>query len=446
MILLRTAANDAAIALRHAELLARHERAGRELASRVRQQEVVGRLSLRALEATPLETLMREAVTVVRQTLESDLCDIFELTKDGESLVMRAGDGWAEDLVGAATMRAGKQSPGGWALGTMEPVVVDVLAVDERFGQRSLLHDHGVVSGAIVVIHDASSAYGVLEAHTTSERVFGIHDVAFMQAIANIVAARIERHEAESQRDRLLESAAQGRTEAENQSRVKSDFLGMLSHELRTPLNAIGGYVQLIEEGIRGPITPEQRGDLARVRRAQRYLLTVIDNVLGFLKFGSGRVRYDINVELLDEVVSAVEEIMHPLFDERSLHYLRRSPVEGVALRADRAKLQQILVNLVSNAIKFTDKGGTVSIEAELTDHTVRIHVRDTGCGIPPDALNSVFEPFVQLERVRARRVDGTGLGLTISREFAKGMGGSLWAESEPGIGSVFTVELPRAD
>jgi signal transduction histidine kinase len=217
-----------------------------------------------------------------------------------------------------------------------------------------------------------------------------------------------------------------------------------MSHELRTPLNAIGGYAQLLEDEVRGPITAEQRADLGRIRRSQRHLLNVIENVLGSLKLGSGRMQYDLQDVTVNEVVQESEELARPMMHAKHLHFAHRSIGGALAVRADRPKLQQILVNLLSNATKFTDPGGDVSVDCEGREAMVRIRVTDTGCGIPPDRLESIFQPFMQVEGGRRRQVEGTGLGLSISRDLAVGMGGQLLAESQLGRGSAFTVVLPR--
>jgi signal transduction histidine kinase len=285
----------------------------------------------------------------------------------------------------------------------------------------------------------------VLGAHSREPRAFTRDDVHFQQSMANVLAGALERDRVNRERDGLLAAAAKAQAEAEAASRVKSEFLGMMSHELRTPLNAIGGYAALLEEGIRGPISEDQKRDLARIRRSQRYLLGVIDNVLSFLKLGSGRVRYDIDEVAIEAILTSVEEVIRPLIEGKGLRYQRQSTADDERVSADREKLQQILLNLLSNAVKFTDSGGLVELDAAVDGSTVRIDVRDTGCGIPRDRLQSVFEPFTQIDSTRTRAVQGTGLGLTISREFARGMGGELIVDSEMGKGSVFSVALPRS-
>jgi signal transduction histidine kinase len=266
-----------------------------------------------------------------------------------------------------------------------------------------------------------------------------------MQVAANQIAVALQHTELLARHEKTENALEAARAEAEKSSQLKSEFLGMMSHELRTPLNAIGGYVQLIEDGIRGPTTPEQRKDLGRIRRSQKHLLSVIDNVLGYLKLDAGRVSYTIRAVPLEEIVTTVEDITRPLIESKDLTYQRRAPAEHLFARADQEKVQQIVLNLLSNAIKFTEGGGRVTLEWMALDSTVLTRVQDSGCGIPPDRLDNVFEPFVQVDSSRTRPQGGTGLGLSISRDFALGMGGQLLVESELGKGSTFTLVLPQA-
>jgi signal transduction histidine kinase len=270
-------------------------------------------------------------------------------------------------------------------------------------------------------------------------------ELLLLQVAANQVAVALQHTELLSRHQQTEQALEAARVEAEKSSRLKSEFLGMMSHELRTPLNAIGGYVQLMEDGIRGPITAEQHKDLGRIRRSQQHLLSVIENVLGYLKLGAGRVSYAIGTVPLDDIAASVEDITRPLMESKELTYDRHAPAEHLFARADREKVQQIVLNLLSNAIKFTDVRGRVTLEWAASDSAILTRVRDSGCGIPPDRLENIFEPFVQVDNSRTRPHGGTGLGLSISRDFAEGMGGKLYVESELGKGSTFTLMLPQA-
>jgi signal transduction histidine kinase len=251
LLLMQVAANEVSVALQHAELLIRHERAEQALRARASQQAVVAHLGLRALRESSLDTILEESVAAIRETMRADHCEIFELSADARVLLLRAADGWP---------------PGS----------------------------------------------------------------------------------------------------------------------------------------------------------------------------------LDLEDVLVDDIVLASEELIRPMLEAKHLHFTHRSMDGNLMVRADRPKLQQILVNLLSNATKFTDPGGHVSVECEGMATTIQIHVADTGCGIPPDRLDTVFQPFVQVDGGRQPQWQGTGLGLAISRDFAVGMGGQLLAESQLGRGSTFTIVLPR--
>jgi signal transduction histidine kinase len=244
---------------------------------------------------------------------------------------------------------------------------------------------------------------------------------------------------------RLFHAEQHARTEAEAANKAKTDFLATMSHELRTPLNAIAGYAELLSVGILGPITEKQQESLARIQRSERHLLSLINDVLNFAKLSAGSVEYEIRKVPVRRAVEAVEDLVTPQVQERSLEFTRTDCDDGHVVRADTEKLQQILLNLMSNAIKFTPEGGRVTISCEGDDATVSILVEDTGIGIPADRLTHIFEPFVQIDRRLTSPHGGTGLGLAISRDLARAMGGDITVHSELGRGSTFVVTLPRA-
>jgi PAS domain S-box-containing protein len=246
--------------------------------------------------------------------------------------------------------------------------------------------------------------------------------------------------------DELMERGAEleeARAVAERANRAKSDFLATMSHELRTPLNAIAGYVQILELGVHGPITSAQQETLGRIERSQRHLLRLINDVLNLARIEAGRVDYRIERLVVSELVESVLPMVEPQMAERKLRSEVTVP-PTLVVRADREKVEQILLNLLSNAAKFTPADGTVRIVASRHDSTcVAIRVEDTGIGIPSGKLASVFEPFVQVDASQTRRAQGTGLGLSISRDLARGMNGDLEAESTVDVGSTFTLLLP---
>jgi signal transduction histidine kinase len=216
-----------------------------------------------------------------------------------------------------------------------------------------------------------------------------------------------------------------------------------MSHELRTPLNAIGGYVDLLQLGIRGPITDTQREDLERIRRNQRHLLGLINNVLNFAKIEAGHVEYHIVEAKLHGILDGMFSLVAPQVRSRGLTYEYVPCDPTIVVRTDPEKVQQILLNLLSNAVKFTDSGH-VRLECIPSESAVSIRVVDTGLGIPTEKLEAIFEPFVQVDQNFTREGQGTGLGLSISRDLARAMGGDITVESVLGEGAVFTLTLPR--
>ena len=254
-------------------------------------------------------------------------------------------------------------------------------------------------------------------------------NVELIRALAEMKKARLEAEEAQRQ--------------AEQANTAKSQFLATMSHELRTPLNAIAGYVDLLELEITGQLTPEQRQHISRIKRSQETLLRLIEDVLSFARLESGRLEYHYEDVSVDAILSALDSFVAPRLEKKGLAYRVKGCGPDVTASLDRDKVEQILLNLVSNAVKFTDRGGIEIVSACDVAH-IRIEVRDTGRGIRADLRERIFEPFVQGEASLTRTAEGTGLGLAISREFARAMGGDITVQSEVGRGSTFTVVLPR--
>ena len=291
----------------------------------------------------------------------------------------------------------------------------------------------------------------LLAAKKSAEEARAVADVQRQElAEANELLER-QALELEMSQAQLIEQSValeEQRSLAEEANRAKSSFLATMSHELRTPLNAIGGYVQLLEMGVHGPVSDAQTEALDRIARSQRHLLRLINSLLNLARIEAGRVDYDLQPIPVAEIVQAVLPMIEPQLAARQLQRIVNVPSDLVA-HADREKAEQILLNLLSNASKFTASGGTVTVESGLdpqSDTMVQVRVRDTGIGIPRDRLAQVFEPFVQIDVSEVNRRTGTGLGLAISRDLARGMGGDLTAESTVGVGSCFTLTLRKGD
>ncbi len=263
-------------------------------------------------------------------------------------------------------------------------------------------------------------------------------DRAFLGALSRIAAEACERA-------RLYEAERTARQAAEAANRAKAAFLASMSHELRTPLQAALGFAQLVRSGVYGAINEQQAEVLGRVERSQTHLARLIDDILDFARLEAGRVRIESVPVPLTEVISELAPLVEPQAAKKKIELTLLPPDDRLVVMADRHRLQQVLVNIVGNAIKFTPENGMIRVGALQDGTSASIFVRDTGKGIPPDRLQSIFEPFVQVEDSLTRTSAGAGLGLAISRDLTRAMGGDLTVESELGVGSTFCVVLPLA-
>ncbi len=264
-------------------------------------------------------------------------------------------------------------------------------------------------------------------------------DSGVLVGFAKVTRDLTERREAENRR---LEDARRV-AEAEAANQAKSGFLTALSHELRTPLNAIGGYADLLLLGIHGPVAEAQREALERIRVSQRHLLGLISDLLDFSRIEAGRLSYDIGSVPLSVVVDTVRPMIETQASARRIAIEWQAPDDSVVAVADRYRVEQILLNLLTNAVKFTNPGGRVSVGYRRVDGEAVLEVSDTGIGIPPDQIEEIFEPFTQVGRSFANPHEGAGMGLAISRQLARDMGGELRVRSILGTGSVFVLTLP---
>jgi signal transduction histidine kinase len=256
---------------------------------------------------------------------------------------------------------------------------------------------------------------------------------------AKVTRDLTERREAEQ---RALRDASR-LSEVEAANRAKAEFLAAMSHELRTPLNAIGGYAELLKMGVRGDVNDQQQEDLERIIVSQRHLLGIINDLLNFSRIEAGKLTYEISEVDVPSVVDAVIKMVEPLAAAKQIS-VRSGPCQNdTPALVDRPKFEQILINLVSNAVAYTEKGGWLEIACGTADDTVWVTVTDNGIGISRDHLQSIFEPFVQVGRTLSTGHQGTGLGLAISRDLARGMKGELTVESSVGKGSKFTLSVP---
>jgi PAS domain S-box-containing protein len=306
-------------------------------------------------------------------------------------------------------------------------------AVARDEGHLELLRTLGMRSAMIVPIRAHGHTLGAITLiGAESGRQFTAQDLPIAEELARRSALAIENAE-------LFQAAAAA-------NRAKSEFMASMSHELRTPLNAIIGYTSLLADGISGPVIPSQQEQLLRIRASATHLLGLIDEVLSFSRLEAGREQLSMHDVDVRAVFEEATSLVRPLAAAKKLPLVTELPADAdgaLHLETDVLKLRQILVNLLTNAVKFTDHG-TVSLAAAVDGDDMVFRVRDSGIGIPPAHLERVFEPFWQVEQAASRRVGGTGLGLSVTRRLARLLGGEVTVESTPGQGSMFTVRLPR--
>ena len=339
--------------------------------------------------------------------------------------------------------RAGEgRSPLRDAVDTGEPVLVE--ETDDAWFQRASGSTEHLADARALDPHSLIYAPLWARGHTLgvltfvlsdSDRRYTRDDVSLAGEMARRAATAVDNA-------RLYRQSEQARRDAEAASRAKGQFLAVMSHELRTPLNAILGYSELVEIGVHGPITPAQREAMARVRRSGQHLLALVNNVLNLERAEVGETELvALNVHQLLEDADA---LTRPQAEAKGITLTVDVPPPNERVLGEREKAGQVLVNLLSNAVKFTPPGGRIMLTYDLDDHTAYFRVTDSGAGIPQDALERIFEPFVQLDSGLTRAAEGAGLGLAISRRLTRLMGGDLTVDSVLGQGSTFTVALVR--
>ena len=390
--------------------------------------------------STP-EEVASAAVTHAVAVFGATGISVVRVTSDGERLeIIRATDIPADVLEEWREIPTGAAVPVADVARTREPLFFESRAdVLRRYPDLEPTIDAtGHIAIAVAPLIVDGRLLGVLAATFSTPRAFTEGERALVLTVAAQCAQAFERA-------RLYEAESAARREAELANRSKSEFLAVMSHELRTPLNAIGGYAELIELGVHGPVTDEQRTALARVQRSQRHLLGLINGVLNYSRIEAGAMEYDVADVAIDEVLSICEAFVAPQAREKRVTLIHERSDPKLLARGDREKIQQVVLNLLSNAVKFTNAGGTIRLTcSDARADALEIRVADTGRGIPAGALEKIFQPFVQVDAQLTRTYEGTGLGLAISRDLARGMGGDLTVESEAGAGSTFMMTIPR--
>lgn len=391
---------------------------------RVQQHALIAELGRSALTGTELHKLMDEAADIVTANLGVELSSVLELLPDG-SVLLQAGRGWKDGLVGQAVAQSTSATPAAQVLLTRTPVLVEDLETDARFLDASYLREHGIVSSLNVPLYGHNRPFGVLGAHTTRRRRFTAEDVHFVQSVANVLSAAIERKWYEQQqRDQRFSRA--------EQMMAIGQVAAGVAHELRNPLTSIKGLVQvnLREAEMRGFPADDLAVIEHEIRRMERTLQTFLD----FARPPQPKRRR----MSLNSVVERVSALVTGRAKKQQVAMRFSKPVAPVWVEADQDQLQQLLLNLVLNAFDAMPQGGIVDIDLRSPEGDfVELQVRDTGPGIAPHILPKVFETFVSSKET------GVGLGLPVSKRIAEDHGGKLSAYNLPDSGACFVVRLP---
>jgi signal transduction histidine kinase len=426
----RGLADDAEAARRRAAFLAE---AGRLLAESVDQSSTLvalTRLALPILGAWCIVDIFEEDDTIRR-------LGIYHPDPEKQRLAQELEASWApepDDPFGAPAMLRDART-----IAITDNIEATLTATAHSSGNLHILRQLGIGSLLTVPLVARTKLLGAITFVSAQHGLsYSLEDVQLAEDVATRGALALDSAQ-------VYDLALVHQRSAETANKAKTAFLGAMSHELRTPLNAIGGYIDLLDMGLRGPVTETQHADFARVKTNQQHLALLITEILNFVQVGSGRVTYAVNdVGARDAVQNAID-LIEPLFGEKGIAFDGISGDASIVARADRARVTQILVNLLSNAIKFTPAGGHVSANCAVVADTVTLQVSDTGIGIPPEKQEAIFEPFIQLKEDFAGRESGVGLGLSISRDLARAMNGDLTVESAEGKGARFILSLPRA-
>ena len=288
-------------------------------------------------------------------------------------------------------------------------------------------------------------AVGALAFGFAGPRKFTDVEKHFADTVSRYCAQALDRVRLRIAAAAAIAEAGEARMMAEHANNAKTQFLRAMSHELRTPLNAISGYTEILEMGLRGAVNPEQTKDLGRIKRAAAYLLRLINDVLTIARLEGARPLHLIALPV-NQVLVEVEGLCALQAKAKGLTLTVTPSAEEILVAADAERFQQILLNLITNAVKFTAKGGSIEVTCDRESGGLRLRVKDTGVGVRLVDIDRVFEPFVQIDRhLTTATQQGVGLGLSISRELARAMHGDLTLESVEGVGSTFTLTLPIA-
>jgi signal transduction histidine kinase len=435
--LLTTFADQAVIAIENVRLLDELRARTDQLAGSVQELQALGQVSQAVNSMLDLETVLSTIVAKAVQLSGSDAGAIYVFDNEAREFHLRATYGMSQELIEALTQQH---------IGLDEPNITPAFMQGESIQAADLRE--GVTSAANEIILRAGFRARLLAPLVRGDEIVGMLVVrrrtagAFAQKTVDLMKTFAAQSALAIQNARLFHEIEDKSRQLEIASKHKSQFLANMSHELRTPLNAILGYTELILDSIYGEVPDKMRDVLERVQTNGKHLLGLINDVLDLSKIEAGQVTLSLADYSLADLIQGVCVAVEPLATQKNLA-LRTNIASGLpAGHGDERRLAQVLLNLVGNAIKFTESG-EVAIEASCSDGSFRIAVRDSGPGISVADQAKIFEEFQQVDNTLTRAKRGTGLGLAISKRIIEMHGGRILVDSEVGKGATFTISLP---
>ena len=434
---LQTFADQAVIAINNVRLFEEVQARTRELARSVSELQALGEVSRAVNSTLDLERVLETIVAKAVQLSETDAGAIYVYSSQSREYRLRATYGMDDDLVRAVRRQTGHLGSTSVrdAVVRREPVQVPDLRNEPASPIRDLILEAGYRAVLIVPLLRPDQVLGALVVRRR-------HPGEFDQSIKKLLMTFAEQSVLAIQNARLFSEIEEKGRQLELASRHKSQFLANMSHELRTPLNSVLGFTEMMVDGLYGPLPEKAKSALVKVQANGKHLLGLINDVLDLSKIEAGQLTLSLDDYSLGQLVSSVVTNTEPLARAKGLKLTASVPPALPIGRGDERRLTQVIINLVGNAIKFTD-AGSVEIVGRSVDGFFEIDVHDTGAGIAPEDQKRIFEEFQQIDDSSTRKKGGTGLGLAISRRIVEMHGGTLTVRSEVGEGSTFTMRVP---
>jgi signal transduction histidine kinase/CheY-like chemotaxis protein len=429
-------------ALEQRELREEKRRSEDALRVRAMQQEVVANLGLRALAGLDLAALMNEAVVRLAQTLGVEYCEVLELMPDGKELLLAAGFGWEDGLVGQAKVSSGRDLQAGYTLHSSGPVIVEDQGVETRFHSSTLLQEHSVISGMSVVISGQERQFGVLGAHTARRQTFTADDVYFFQAVANLLAMVIEQklveNELEKHREHLEDMVAERTQRLKDAERLVGigETAVMIGHDLRNPLQAIVTTTFLARSKVESLVVPKKDvrlrqsvlDDLQTIEEQSVYMNKIVSDLRDYAR--------PLRTEMTQvDLISFMKKVLSNMRMPENIE-VHMEIDEGLNWEVDTTMMKRVLINLITNAVQAMPQGGLLTVAATRSDEDMVLTLKDSGAGIPPEILPEIFHPLF------TTKAKGMGLGLAVVKRLSEAQGGDISVESEMGIGTTVVIRM----